>query len=130
MLDTRLVFAIETTLNEFEEWAQKKPLWQKLGIAAIKGVFTEKLKRNVQATNYNVGNIFNPSLLGDFRVEEARICSILFHKEPYCTGIASTFVDDCNTSLREIWLKGRTLHKSFENSVEGSIIGIRDFKIL
>lgn len=130
MLDTRLITAIETTLFEFEEWAMIKPLWQKLSLNELKGIFTEKLKRNVKTTLYEPGNVFNPSLLGDFRVEEGRICSIKFVQQAYCPSASKSFITDGNECLSQIWAKGRAFHKPFEASIEGAIKGIKEFKIL
>lgn len=133
MLDTNLTKVIENTIIEFNEWALKKPFTQKYALEDIKGVFTEKFKRNVKVTSYVIGDIFKPTLLSRLSVENGVITDINFDlplRSSHTTA-NNNFVKDCNDALKNISLRSiaKDTPLQFETAIDLTIQSINQFKI-
>lgn len=137
MLDTSLVKAIENTAIEFNEWAWKKPLWQKMNINDIKGVFSEKLKRNVKSTTYVPNSsIFTPLIIKNISIQNSRIISLEFmpgeSSFPYgMTSADRRFVDHCRNAVAMIDFGNLSTDVPVDLSMElnSVITSINNFKI-
>jgi len=51
MVDTTIKYALRETIIEFNEWAQKLS-WVKVDLNEIKGIFKNKLYKNLKSTEY------------------------------------------------------------------------------
>lgn len=51
MVDTTIKYALRETIIEFNEWAQKLS-WTKVDLNEIKGIFKNKLYKNLKSTEY------------------------------------------------------------------------------
>lgn len=55
MVDTTIKYALRETIIEFNEWAQKLS-WTKVDLNEIKGIFKNKLYKNLKSTEYRYVN--------------------------------------------------------------------------
>ncbi len=132
MTDTSLRTALELTIQEFNQWAADKPLWSKMSFPELKGVFTEKMKRNMKATDSRVtSSLFTPAILEYFLVENDRIRYMMFDPKSVHLSYEKAFLADCNSELAKISFSmiGGGLGQGFITSLNSTIQSINHFKI-
>lgn len=132
MTDTSLRTALELTIQEFNQWAADKPLWSKMSFPELKGVFTEKMKRNIRGTDSRVlPGMFVPGIIEHFFVENDKIRYMLFDPKSVHLSYEKKFLEDCNSELARISFSmvGGGLGSSFITSLNSTIQSINHFKI-
>jgi hypothetical protein len=131
MIDTSLKYALRETIIEFNEWAQKLS-WVKVGLDEMKGIFLNKLYKNLKSTEYRYVNGVNILKLD---VEANRVKNVIFAPvvsySNYSNKLDAELVSALNTQLSHIDLEKLEFDelKQLEKKVDLLINNIRYYKI-
>ncbi len=85
MTDTSIKYALELSIQEFNTWSESKNDYQKYSIQELKGVFFNKLVKNLQGTSafefiqrYQIKSHLSTNLISQFEVQNSKISALKF----------------------------------------------------
>jgi hypothetical protein len=128
MVDTSIEHALKLSIEEFNDWCLKANQFQKHSLNDLKGIFFNKLIKNLKSTNlinnYWDRKKYSSEYINEFVIDSNKLIKLSFKYDQYTGSDIKEVIDKFNSIITTLNLD--TVNGVIQNFAEN----INNFKIM